>query len=164
MSHEIKYCSEDLAGSFHRCLDSVAREKKYLYITEAPSADRVLGFMKRNIEEKVAQYLAVDSNGEVIGWCDIRPVEHPTRSHVGELGMGILNGFRGKGIGTSLVKKCLQHATQAGLEKVELQVYETNIPAIELYSKFGFKIVGTRERYRKVDGRYENCVLMELFL
>lgn len=164
MDYKIVYCSEELVPSFRECLDSVAKEKRFLFITEAAPVDQMIDFIRDNIKHNVAQYFAIDSNEKVIGWCDIRRLGHHSRAHVGELGMGILSSYRGQGIGKDLLNKCLQHSKKDGLEKVELEVYGTNKAAIEIYQKNGFKIVGTREKFRKIDNHYDSCVLMEMFL
>lgn len=47
--------------------------------------------------------------------------------------------FRGQGIATQLLQATIQHA-QPYVEQVTLSVMATNLPAIHLYQKLGFKI------------------------
>ncbi len=63
-----------------------------------------------------------------------------------------------------LLMSALAHAKKVGLEKVELTVYTDNASAIGLYKKCGFKEIGIVKHYRKLNGRYFDCVEMELFL
>ncbi len=144
---------------FYKALDQVAREGKYLLLLKAPSMKNVKNFVLSNIKNKWTQFVALDG-GKVIGWCDIIPYEHPTVSHTGKLGMGLLASYRGKGIGTQLMKACLKHSQSRRLEAVYLDVYGSNKPAIRLYRKLGFKIDGIRKKGRKHKGRYEDLVLM----
>jgi RimJ/RimL family protein N-acetyltransferase len=107
-------------------------------------------------------YYAV-ADGRVVGWADITPGSNPRMSHRGFLGMGLIKDFRGKGLGTQLLKKALTHAKNIGLEKIELSVYTENNAAIKLYKKCGFKEIGIVKHYRKLNGRYFDCLEMELF-
>ncbi len=77
--------------------------------------------------------------------------------------MGLLPEYRGRGIGSQLLSAVLKHCKQFGLEKVELQVYVSNTPAIALYKKFGFEQEGLIRKYRKVDGQDFDCLAMARF-
>ena len=74
--------------------------------------------------------------------------------------MGILPEFRGKGIGSRLVEAALDKAWEFGLEKVELEVYTINEPAIALYRKHGFVEEGLHKNYRKLNGQTFDCLAM----
>ena len=50
------------------------------------------------------------------------------------------------------------------LEKVELNVYTTNLPAIALYKNFEFEEEGLIRKFRKLDGQYFDCLAMGKFL
>ena len=51
-------------------------------------------------------------------------------------------------------------AEKHGIEKIELQVFASNRPARALYRKFGFRQEGRRVRGRKLDGKYDDVILM----
>ncbi|MBP9708242.1 MAG: GNAT family N-acetyltransferase [Oligoflexales bacterium] len=72
--------------------------------------------------------------------------------------------FRGLGLGSKLLASVLDHAKKFGLEKVELHVYTSNLPAVALYKKFGFEQEGLIKKYRKLDGEYFDCLAMGKFL
>jgi L-phenylalanine/L-methionine N-acetyltransferase len=46
------------------------------------------------------------------------------------------------------------------LERLELDVYTDNEPAVRLYAKFGFVIEGTLSRFAFRDGRYADVYAM----
>lgn len=77
--------------------------------------------------------------------------------------MGLVPEFRNLGIGSKLLSATLEHAKIFGLEKVELDVYTSNFKAIALYKKFGFEQEGLIRKYRKLDGRYFDCLTMAKF-
>lgn len=149
--------------SFQRCLDSVAHERLYLAYLEAPPLDTTAYFIESNIANDIPQFVAVCDN-EVIGWCDISPLKLEGFRHCGRLGMGVLKDYRRSGIGKQLITSTIEKAGKKGLERIELEVFASNIPAIILYEKTGFKIEGIRKKARKIDGSYDDIVEMALFV
>ena len=163
MSIEVVYPTEELIPSYWQALSIVAKEKIYLEMIDAPPLATVLNFQKKLISLNGPVYYAVDRN-TVVGWVDIFPVDNPRLAHRGGLGMGLVPEARGKGVGSELVSRVLTHAKTFGLEKVELNVYSENKAAIALYKKFGFEQEGYIRNYRKLEGRYFDCIAMAKFL
>ena len=149
--------------SFHRCLGTVARERRYLSFVEAPPLEDTRKFVEANIAQGHIQLVAL-ADGEVVGWCDILPRRMPMFSHCGELGIGVLPGFRGRGIGKRLATEALRRAQEKGFERVELGVFASNVVAQALYERLGFVVEGVKRRARKLDGEYDDVMLMALFL
>jgi L-phenylalanine/L-methionine N-acetyltransferase len=163
MDIKILYPEEKYFASFHEALSVVAREQIYIEMIEAPTLEKVISFQKEHIQKNGPVYYAVQ-NERVVGWGDVFPMNNPRMSHRGGLGMGLLPEFRGQGLGSKLLKAVLDHSKSFGLEKVELHVYTTNEPAISLYKKFGFEEEGVIKNYRKLDGKYFDCLAMSKFL
>jgi RimJ/RimL family protein N-acetyltransferase len=145
--------------SFRVCLDAVARERRYLALTEAPTADAVREFVRSALGRQVPQFVALEGK-QVIGWCDIFPHERESFAHVGRLGMGVLPLYRGQGTGRRLAEKTIAQAKRIGLERIELDVYASNKPAIALYQSLGFAVEGVKRKGRKLDGIYDDVVVM----
>ena len=160
-SVEIVPIAQDHIESFHRALDFVARERRYLSFLEAPPLESVRAFVLDNISQGYPELVAV-SAGQVVGWCDVMPKPRPINVHVGVLGMGLLPEFRGQGLGDRLIRQTLAAARALGLNRVELSVRENNEGAITLYKSAGFEIEGLERNATKVDGVYENVVLMAI--
>ena len=161
MAVDIVPISQSHIEGFHRALDFVARERRYLAFLEAPSLDSTRAFVLNNIAQGYPQSVVL-SAGEVVGWCDIVPKSRPVHAHVGVLGVALLPEFRGRGIGERLIRQTLEAARADGLHRVELTVREANRNAIALYKKIGFEIEGLMRDAMKVDGVYENTYLMAL--
>jgi len=158
---EIVPISPGHIDSFHRALDIVVRERRYLAMLEAPPIEEFRGFVQNIISRGYPQFVAL-SVGEVVGWCDVLPQTWPIYAHTGVLGMALLPPLRGQGVGQRLIARTLEAARAYGLSRVELTVREDNKIAIALYKKFGFEIEGLKRNALKIDGRYENLVLMAL--
>ena len=153
--------SESDINSYYRCLDLVARERRYLSFVEAPQLKDVIEFVLSNIANKFPQFVALDNN-EVIGWCDVIPETGMGFTHCGHLGMGVQKEYRRKGIGRRLLEATINKSKEKGLERIELDVYASNNPAINLYREMGFEIEGIKKNGRKLDGKYDDVLSMAL--
>jgi ribosomal protein S18 acetylase RimI-like enzyme len=157
---EIVPIAQDHIDGFHRALDIVARERRYLAFLEAPPIDTTRTFVLDNIKRGNLHFVAVSAKSEVVGWCDVTPLSRPSQAHRGVFGIGLLPQFRGRGIGTKLTRSALAAARAFGLHRVELTVREHNTGAIELYKKAGFAIEGVQRDASLVDGVYEDVICM----
>jgi len=67
---------------------------------------------------------------------------------------------RGQGIARNLLMYALRYMSKEGAVTSFLEVRERNIPAQEMYRKFGYEEVGRRKRYYKDTN--EDAILMTL--
>lgn len=156
---EIVYGHEKYLESFHVALDSIAKERHFIEMIEAPALADTIELQRGHINKNSPVYYAVDEN-RVVGWCDISLKDNPRLRHRGTLGMGLMSGYRNRGLGTGLIQANLDHALKIGLERVELTVYTTNTAAQALYKKMGFIAEGMIYKYRKLDGVYYDAIFM----
>lgn len=71
--------------------------------------------------------------------------------------INVLEMFRNQGLASLLLDYLIKKAKDMGVVSITLEVKETNLSALHLYNKYGFKQVAKREGYyRGVDG-----ILME---
>jgi len=148
---------------FHRCLDAVARERKYLALVSAPPLEQTRRWLADSLAQDAIRLVAVDE-ARIVGWCDIDIRAWEGFSHSGRLGMGVLSAYRGQGVGSALLEKTLAIAKERHLERLELEVYASNVPAIRLYEKFHFQTEGRKKQARKIDGVYDDLVQMALLV
>lgn len=66
--------------------------------------------------------------------------------------------FQGQGLGQALLWALLKKAHYRQLERATLEVRESNLAAVSLYKKFGFKEAGRRKRYYEDTG--EDALVM----
>lgn len=138
---------EDLIRNYYEYYEEVRRnpllgtihyEKKPTMKEEIKWFNDLLKEVKRG--NSIASIAEVD--GRVIGLCEIRPflnrVEH---KHIGTLGIAIIEGYRGKGVGSALIEDVLKRARKR-YSIVVLTVFGNNSHAQNLYKKFGFKEYG----------------------
>uniref|UniRef100_A0A2R5LL25 N-terminal methionine N(alpha)-acetyltransferase NatE n=2 Tax=Ornithodoros turicata TaxID=34597 RepID=A0A2R5LL25_9ACAR len=80
--------------------------------------------------------------------CRIDTTENTRRLYI--MTLGCLAPYRRLGIGTTMVQHVLNYVKKDGnFDSIFLHVQVNNQSAIEFYTKFGFKIVETKEHYYK---------------
>jgi ribosomal protein S18 acetylase RimI-like enzyme len=151
------------AESLCDAINSVAREKWWLATADGFTPEQTRTFLKFVTDHSLSQLVAV-ANGLIVGWCDVVPKGPRGFAHVGALGMGVRSEWRRHGVGRRLLEESLGLARAAGLEKLELEVFTDNEGAIRLYETHGFTREGVKARARKLEGRYQDVLLMALWL
>ena len=144
-----------------RALDTVAREKRYLAFTEAPSEKDCRAFYSSIVQNGWCQMVAL-LDGAVVGWCDVLPTHGQARSHIGTLGIGLVPSARRQGIGGKLMKAAIEAAWKTGITRIELTVRADNPVAKALYERMGFVTEGHHPRSFRVDGIYADSYSMAL--
>ena len=155
-----KIQKSDIAG-YRSALDSVVNEKKYLLTVQTPSIEDTDKFIRNNIRNNYAQYVALVDNN-IVGWTDIIPHQKELIKHVGLLGIGVVAEHRKNGIGRELLAHTINHAKEVGLKRLELEVFANNSTAIALYKQLGFEHEGTKRNARYINDHYEDVCIMSL--
>lgn len=112
---------------------------------------------KSELENGNSKYLVAKINDKIVGFAGFIPVlDEADVSNI-----VVHKDFRNMKIGSLLLEHLLTLASSLNLKLINLEVRESNSPAIHLYEKFGFESCGLRKNY------YDNCenaVLMRKFL
>jgi GNAT superfamily N-acetyltransferase len=105
-------------------------------------------------------------SGAVLGVQTIAPFAAYTRAmdHVAELGTYVYRNFRRRGVGRKLMEASLDFARAQDYEKIVIYVRAGNSGAQAFYREMGFVPKLLLERQIKVDGQYDDQVLMEMFI
>ncbi|HEU4351929.1 MAG TPA: GNAT family N-acetyltransferase [Burkholderiales bacterium] len=163
MNFSVVPIAEQHIDGFWAALESVARERRYLALLEAPPPDECRKFVAQNIRQGHPHYVALVAD-QLVGWCDALPHWPSTRAHAAVLGLGVVAAFRGRGIGTALLRATLECARAVGLTRIELGVRENNERVVALYERFGFVREGIQRNAICIDGKYETLLSMALLL
>lgn len=72
-------------------------------------------------------------------------------------------GEQNKGYGTDALKLLLKFAFKSlNIHSINLGVYDFNKPAIKIYSRLGFQVIGTRRQCYFLNGQWHDEILMDL--
>jgi len=157
----IQPASLDLVESFYDCIKSVVAERKYLARLEPPTLEAVREFTEASIAGSIDRFFAIDDD-QVIGSCDIIPNNRDGFRPSASLGIMIHRDYRSSGIGTKLMETAITAAWMRPLSRIELEVFASNVGAIELCKRFGFIEEGRKLNARYIDGAFDDNVLMAL--
>lgn len=94
------------------------------------------------------------ADGKVVGNVACTVSAATLSAHCGDVGIGVLLAYQGRGIGTALLGLAIAEAERAGMWNLHLRVRTFNDRAIALYEKLGFVRVGTLREVALLDGRH----------
>ncbi|HXQ53332.1 MAG TPA: GNAT family N-acetyltransferase [Stellaceae bacterium] len=89
---------------------------------------------------------------------------HEAKRGVVDIGIGVRQGERGRGIGGALLEAAEHWARSVGVHRLQLTVVTTNAPAIALYRKLGYVNEGVMHASAKLDGVYLDQYMMAKLL
>lgn len=101
--------------------------------------------------------VALTAEEEVVGFAYIKIMQKMSRDKFkGLLGMFVRETHHGKGFGKELLSALLKYGVDNGVHVVTLTVSAKNEKAIGLYTKCGFKITQSIDKYRYHDGEFHS--------
>lgn len=105
--------------------------------------------------------LVAESQSEIVGHLSLWTLRNPRRKHVAQLGMAVKDTHHRLGIGSQLIASALELADNwLNLQRIELNVFTDNTPAISLYKKHDFLIEGEAKNFAFRYGKYANVYFM----
>ena len=121
------------------------------------------------IKSKLAggSLVARDETGEIVGWAVLAPVSsRKVYAGVAEVSFYVAAAHRGRGIGDALLGELIRVAETVGVWTLQSSTFPENEASIALQQKYGFRIVGRRERIARMShgplaGRWRDTVLLE---
>jgi RimJ/RimL family protein N-acetyltransferase len=138
---------------------TVAAEGRWIGAEAPLDRERRRRALADRLAAERALLLVAEADGQPIGelWMDVAPYG------VADLGMLVAEEWRGRGVGSALLRAGIDWARQTSAHKVSLQVWPHNQAAIALYEKFGFRREGLlRRHYRRRNGELWDAVVMGL--
>ena len=95
------------------------------------------------LENSLSLWLVYEQEGRVVGYVGSQSVAPESDM----MNLAVLPEMRKQGIAQALVEELTRLLLSHGIESLTLEVRLSNAPAIALYTKLGFEIVGKRPRY-----------------
>lgn len=103
-----------------------------------------------------AYYITAKYDKKIIGYAGIWIIID--EGHISNI--AVHPNYRRQGIGGILLTHLIEYSKQKGVKLITLDVREKNLPAQQLYKKYGFEVIGIRKNYYSDTG--ESSILCGL--
>ena len=153
-------CRDSIITAIDALIENGSFSEVYVVKTEREHIKAIaqlekLCFSEPWSEETILEYISAGNKfftavcgGKVLGYIGISCVLD--EGYIANV--AVFPEARKKGVGKALIQRVFGLASDEGLSFVSLEVRESNIPAISLYKKMGFKTEGRRKNfYRNPD-------------
>ncbi len=108
-----------------------------------------------------ARLVARDGPG-VVGWAALSPVSsRRVYAGVAEVSIFVAEAARSRGVGACLLQALIRGAEEAGLWTLQAGIFPENMASLALHRRFGFRLVGVRERIGRLNGVWRDVCLLE---
>ena len=117
----------------------IATGDTYVFHPNTPKAD-----LKKHWFADYMETYVIEENDQILGTYIIKPNQIDLGSHIANCSYMVDPKAQGKGIGKRLCEHSLKVAKERKFEGIQFNiVVSTNKGAIELWKRYGFKIIGT---------------------
>ncbi|MEK3992896.1 MULTISPECIES: arsinothricin resistance N-acetyltransferase ArsN1 family A [Robertmurraya] len=133
-------------------------------IATLESETKDLSYMKNWFDQHKGRYkiIVAEQEGHVLGWSSINQYSgRCAYAGVGDLSIYIARDYRGKGVGSLLLKEIEKVAIENGFYRIVLFTFPYNKIGQALYNKNGFREVGTFKNQGILDGKFVDVMAME---
>ena len=150
---------EDLTGLVGAIRETIGGGE---YVDAETVADVVEheGVLLRHNELESRIFFVATVDSEVVGWVHLKHPEIAKLSHTAELTVGVLEAYRGHGIGSHLLERGLEWAASQGFERIYQSVPASNEAAVAFLEDRGWEVEAVREGHYKLNGDYVDEVML----
>ena len=99
--------------------------------------------LKSELLSDSSKYIIAKLNDNIVGFAGLKLILDEAEI----MNIVVKKSCRNRGIGSLLMKKLFSICNNLNVSTINLEVNECNVSAINLYKKFGFKVVGFRKNY-----------------
>jgi RimJ/RimL family protein N-acetyltransferase len=155
MALHIRRAREADAGRLLALRRTLLSESAFLLIEPdelvATVEDERKRIVRLDAQPNCAIFVAED-DGEPVGMLGATGAAPRRQRHVTGLWLAVLKAHWGKGIASALIEHTLEWSRRSGITRVELSVQVTNLRAIDVYLRAGFRVEGVRRCSLIIDG------------
>ena len=142
----------------------VAEDAKILMNKKATLKDEegYVDGMLKGVKAKTKVFLIAECDNKIIATTSIE-LERWRKNHIGIFAIAISEGCRGMGLGQYLMSEIIKLAKKElkpAPKIIRLDAYSNNKPAVGLYKKMGFKIVGKVPKQVQWKGKFVDELVM----
>jgi GNAT superfamily N-acetyltransferase len=114
----------------------------------------------RHNEVETRMFFVATVDDDVVGWAHVETPELEKLRHTAELTVGVLEEYRGHGMGGHLLERGLEWAAAGGLAKAYVSLPATNTDGVSFLLERGWRIEAARQdHYYTADGLVDEVML-----
>jgi phosphinothricin acetyltransferase len=103
-----------------------------------------------------------EKDNKTVGWVALSPVsKRDVYKGVAEISIYVDGNYLARGIGSKLMEEVIKSSEENGIWTLYASLFPENRASVNLHKKFGFRIVGTREKICCLDGIWRDTLIME---
>ena len=158
----IETLDEDISGLF-KILNDKENQKLVAGSMKSKSLQEVGDWLQDKRADHQTVIFSILKGEEFVGYIVITSIDLVNGHAI--LGINILRSFQGRGLGKIAVTQVHNFCKEKlSIRKLVLNVRNDNYFAISLYTKLGYKTVGTLSNHIKDKDNYVDNNIMEIFL
>ena len=109
--------------------------------------------------------LVADTGSELLGYASLSQwYDTPVYARTAESSLYLAPNAQGRGLGTTLMRALLSDARRLGHHVILARIWSGNAPSIAMCRKCGYEIIGTQREVGVRNGKWEDCVEMQIIL
>lgn len=106
--------------------------------------------------------LVAELAGNVVGWAALSAVsKRAVYAGVAEVSIYVANDAKQQGVGSALMSRLINDSETNGLWTLQAGIFSENNASIALHQKYGFKVLGIREKLGQLHGVWRDVAFME---
>ena len=110
----------------------------------------------------VCRFVLEDTDENVVGWAALQPVSNrDCFKGVAEVSIYLKNEVQGKGLGSMLLRKLISASEEHNFWTLQAGIFPENDASIYVHEKWGFQLVGKREKIGQMNGIWRDIILLE---
>ncbi|MCJ7630974.1 GNAT family N-acetyltransferase [Candidatus Bathyarchaeota archaeon] len=156
---------EDLDGLLELNQSAVAEDLDIEQVIELSrgEATALLQDMMARMAEKEALDLIAIVDSRIVANATIIRMKGLSH-HIGEYGNGIMEGYRGIGVGTAMLQELIPSSRKIGLKVLISRTFASNIGARKMLERCSFKEVACIPKFYERKGKYIDEIIAALEL
>lgn len=140
----------------------VAEEETYIVAESVAELVDYEDALIRHSSAKSRVFFVATVSDEVVGWVHLRVPELRKLAHTARMTLGVLEEYRGHGIGSALHRRGLDWAARQGLAKVYNSLPATNEHGVQFLVAHGWAIEAVREAHYKLGDEFVDELMLQI--
>ncbi len=161
-SFEVRPANQSDLSGIVGAIRQVVQEGRYIVAESVAQELDHQDVLLRQNELESRMFFVATVNDEVVGWVHVHSPELEKLSHTAELTVGVIEEYRGNGLGSHLLERGLEWAASNGYEKVYQSVPATNDTAAGFLEQHGWETEAIRRDHYRIDGEYVDELMMAI--